>query len=85
VQTFAVGAVLRLRPSAVFALAMLGILLGGAIGGAAAAPLARLVLDARDVVREDRAGADGEPGSVPDVEPREEPEDEVGASGQLRV
>jgi putative heme transporter len=55
VQTFAVGAVLRLRPSAVFALAMLGILLGGAIGGAAAAPLARLVLDARAVVREDRA------------------------------
>jgi predicted PurR-regulated permease PerM len=58
-QTFAVGATLRLRALAVFSLAMLGLLLGGALGGAAAAPLARLVLDARDVVREDRAEAEG--------------------------
>ena len=56
-QTFAVGATLRLRSLAVFSLAMLGLLLAGAIGGAAAAPLARLVLDVRDVVREDRAAA----------------------------
>ncbi len=56
-QTFAVGATLRLRPLAVFSLAMLGLLLGGAIGGAAAAPPARLVLDVRDVVRGDRAEA----------------------------
>ena len=56
-QTFAVGATLRLRSLAVFSLAMLGLLIGGALGGAAAAPLARLVLDAREVVREDRAAA----------------------------
>ena len=54
VQTFAVGATLRLRPLAVFSLAMLGILIGGAIGGAAAAPLARLVMDGRVIVRDDR-------------------------------
>jgi hypothetical protein len=62
--TFAVGATLRLRALAVFSPAMLGLLVGGAIGGAAAAPLARLVLDARDVVREDcehqaRVGSEG--------------------------
>jgi hypothetical protein len=33
---------------------MLGILVGGAIGGAAAAPLARLVMDGRTIVRDDR-------------------------------
>ena len=57
VQTFAVGATLRLRPLAVFSLAMLGILVGGAIGGAAAAPLARLVMDGRTIVRDDRMTA----------------------------
>ena len=66
VQTFAVGATLRLRPSAVFTLAMLGILVAGAFGGAVAAPLARLLLDAREIVREDRV--DAEPvGAVEDL------------------
>jgi len=54
VQTFAVGATLRLRPLAVFSLVMLGILIAGAIGGAAAAPLARLEMDGRAIVRDDR-------------------------------
>ena len=69
VQTFAVGATLRLRPLAVFTLSMFGILIGGAIGGAAAAPLARLVMDARDVFREDRAdGACGSEAQAPEAD-----------------
>jgi len=56
IQTFAVGAALRLRPLAVFALAMLGIALAGAFGGAAAAPLARIILDTQHVYRAERDG-----------------------------
>jgi len=48
---FAIGGALRLPVTAVFVLTMTGAAVAGVFGAAAAAPLARLIIDARDVVR----------------------------------
>ncbi len=52
---FFIGGALRLPVTAVFVLTMTGPAVAGLFGAAATAPLARLVIDARDTVREHRA------------------------------
>ena len=55
IGAFFIGGALRLPVTAVFVLTMAGATLAGLFGAAAAAPLARLVIDARDIIREHRA------------------------------
>jgi predicted PurR-regulated permease PerM len=57
VGAFFIGGALRLPVTAVFVLTMAGAAVAGLFGAAAAAPLARLVIDGRDIVREHRATA----------------------------
>jgi hypothetical protein len=57
----------------VFVLTMAGAAVAGLFGAAATAPLARLVIDARDIIREHRAGApeadtDAGPPDIPAAE-----------------
>ena len=52
VGAFFIGGALRLPVTAVFALTMGGAAVAGLFGAAATAPLARLVIDARDVIRD---------------------------------
>jgi predicted PurR-regulated permease PerM len=59
IGAFFIGGALRLPVTAVFALTMAGAAVAGLFGAAAAAPLARLVIDSRDIVREHRAEASG--------------------------
>jgi predicted PurR-regulated permease PerM len=55
IGAFFIGGALRLPVTAVFALTMAGAALAGLFGAAATAPLVRLVIDARDIIREHRA------------------------------
>jgi predicted PurR-regulated permease PerM len=57
IGAFFIGGALRLPVTAVFVLTMAGAAVAGLFGAAAAAPLARLVIDGRDIVREHRAEA----------------------------
>ena len=57
VGAFFIGGALRLPVTAVFVLTMAGAAAAGLFGAAAAAPMARLVIDARDIIR--RATAAG--------------------------
>jgi putative heme transporter len=52
IGAFFIGGALRLPVTAVFVLTMAGAAVAGLFGAAAAAPLARLVIDARDIIRE---------------------------------
>jgi predicted PurR-regulated permease PerM len=61
---FFIGGALRLPVTAVFVLTMGGAAVAGLFGAAAAAPLARLVIDSREILRESRAGADEVPGDT---------------------
>jgi putative heme transporter len=54
VGAFFIGGALRLPVTAVFVLTMTGASLAGLFGAAAAAPLARLIIDARRIIRDDR-------------------------------
>jgi predicted PurR-regulated permease PerM len=81
IGAFFIGGALRLPVTAVFVLTMAGAAVAGLFGAAATAPLARLVIDARDIVREHRAaeaagvvddaagGADAAPTSPPSGPP----------------
>ena len=64
IGAFFIGGALRLPVTAVFVLTMAGAAVAGLFGAAAAAPLARLVIDARDIIREhgaaEAAAADGD-------------------------
>jgi predicted PurR-regulated permease PerM len=55
IGAFFIGGALRLPVTAVFVLTMGGAAVAGIFGAAATAPLARLIIDARDIVREHRA------------------------------
>jgi predicted PurR-regulated permease PerM len=55
IGAFFIGGALRLPVTAVFVLTMAGAAVAGLFGAAATAPLARLVIDARDIIREHRA------------------------------
>lgn len=64
IGAFFIGGALRLPVTTVFVLTMAGAAVAGLFGAAATAPLARLILDTRDIVREHRAeqgAADGKP------------------------
>ena len=54
IGAFFIGGALRLPVTAVFVLTMAGAAVAGLFGAAAAAPLARLVIDAGDIIREHR-------------------------------
>jgi putative heme transporter len=54
IGAFFIGGALRLPVTAAFVLTMAGAAVAGLFGAAAAAPLARLVIDARDIIREHR-------------------------------
>ena len=69
IRAFFIGGALRLPVTAVFVLTMAGAALAGLFGAAAAAPLARLIIDARDIIgghRADEAGAAGASGGADD-------------------
>jgi predicted PurR-regulated permease PerM len=55
IGAFFIGGALRLPVTAVFVLTMAGAAVAGLFGAAATAPLARLIIDARDITRESRA------------------------------
>jgi len=55
IGAFFIGGALRLPVTAVFVLTMAGAAVAGLFGAAAAAPMARLAIDARDIIRKDRA------------------------------
>ncbi len=54
IGAFFIGGALRLPVTAVFALTMAGAAVAGLFGAAAAAPMARLAIDTRDIIREHR-------------------------------
>jgi putative heme transporter len=56
IGAFFIGGALRLPVTTVFVLTMAGAAVAGLFGAAATAPLARLIIDARDIIREHRAG-----------------------------
>ena len=62
IGAFFIGGALRLPVTAVFVLTMAGAAVAGLFGAAATAPLARLAIDARDIVREHRAAEAGRRG-----------------------
>ncbi len=69
IGAFFIGGALRLPVTAVFVLTMAGAALAGLFGAAAAAPLARLIIDARDIIgehRADEAGGAGASGGADD-------------------
>ena len=77
---FFIGGALRLPVTAVFVLTMAGAALAGILGAAAAAPLARLIIGARDIIREHReegaagaAGAHADGGAGPPIGPAGRP------------
>ncbi len=55
IGAFFIGGALRMPVTAVFVLTTGGAAVAGLFGAAATAPLARLIIDARDIVREQRA------------------------------
>ena len=55
IGAFFIGGALRLPVTAVFVLTMAGAAVAGLFGAAATAPLARLIIDARDITRDSRA------------------------------
>jgi predicted PurR-regulated permease PerM len=55
IGAFFIGGALRLPVTAVFVLTMAGATVAGLFGAAATAPLARLIIDARDIIRDYRA------------------------------
>ena len=57
IGVFFIGGAIRLPVTAVFVLTMIGATVVGFFGAAAAAPMARLIIDARDIVRESRVAA----------------------------
>jgi predicted PurR-regulated permease PerM len=61
---FFIGGAIRLPVTAVFVLTMTGAAVAGIFGAAAAAPLARLAIDVRDIIR---AHAEGGAEHVADV------------------
>ena len=73
IGAFFIGGALRLPVTAVFVLTMAGAAVAGLFGAAATAPLARLIIDARDIIRESRA----EPAETAGVEDRGPSPDEV--------
>ena len=56
---FFIGGALRLPVTAVFVLTMTGAAVAGIFGAAAAAPLARLTIDARDIIAAHRKPGGG--------------------------
>ena len=58
---FAIGGALRLPVTAVFVLTMVGAATAGVFGAAAAAPLARLIIDVRDITRKHREAGRADP------------------------
>jgi predicted PurR-regulated permease PerM len=76
IGAFFIGGALRLPVTAVFVLTMAGAALAGLFGAAATAPLARLIIDARDIIRESRAPQAEEKGPSPEeASPSESPLD----------
>lgn len=73
IGAFFIGGALRLPVTTVFVLTMAGAAVAGLFGAAATAPLARLILDARSIIREHRGGesaaADGDPSPAADGPP----------------
>ena len=69
IGAFFIGGALRLPVTAVFVLTMAGAAVAGLFGAAATAPLARLVIDARDIIRESRAESAGDGPSSAEVSP----------------
>ena len=61
IGVFFIGGALKMPVAAVFAATMVGATLVGFFGAAAAAPLVRLVMDARHIIRESREQVDGAP------------------------
>jgi putative heme transporter len=56
IGVFFIGGALKMPVAAVFTLTMAGAAVLGFFGAAAAAPVARLVMDAQSIIREERAG-----------------------------
>ena len=68
---FFIGGAIDLPVTAVFVLTMTGAAVAGIFGAAATAPLARLVIDVRTIIRthaEGAAGADAEAGGPPSAD-----------------
>ena len=65
IGAFFIGGALRLPVTAVFVLTMAGAAVAGLFGAAAAAPLARLIIDARGIVREHRVAEAAPGGGAP--------------------
>jgi len=76
IGAFFIGGALRLPVTAGFVLTMAGAAVAGLFGAAATAPLARLIIDARDIIRESRAepaaGGDSGAGSAAPPGPPED-------------
>ena len=73
IGAFFIGGALRLPVTAVFALTMAGAAVAGLFGAAATAPLARLVIDARDIIREHRAERPRRAAAAEDARPSRPP------------
>ena len=82
IGAFFIGGALRLPVTAVFVLTMAGAAVAGLFGAAATAPLARLVIDARDIVREHRAAEAG-PGTVVVDDAAGDADDAAGATAAV--
>ena len=85
IGVFFIGGALKMPVAAVFALTMVGATLVGFFGAAAAAPLARLIMDAHRIIRESREQAAGAAGgaSAGEAGPAPgEPAAAVAAAGQ---
>ena len=65
IGAFFIGGALRLPVTAVFVLTMAGAAVAGLFGAAAAAPLARLIIDARGIIREHRVAEAAPGGGAP--------------------
>jgi putative heme transporter len=76
IGAFFIGGALRLPVTTVFVLTMAGAAVAGLFGAAATAPLVRLVIDARDIIRAHRAEMDGV------LAPGGDPADDTGPPGR---
>jgi putative heme transporter len=76
IGAFFIGGALRLPVTTVFVLTMAGAAVAGLFGAAATAPLARLIIDARDIIRAHRTEMVGGLASAGD------PEDDPGPPGR---
>jgi len=71
IGAFFIGGALRLPVTAVFVLTMAGAAVAGLFGAAAAAPLARLIIDAGDIIREHPVEEAASGGGAPEGGPPE--------------